>query len=88
VVSWNDEAEMNDSVESEALVMPNSSGSPTAGRRPLFIAFSFSSSKSHFSTCSSTRNSVSPTSETRTRRSIWRTMTSMCLSLIFTPWSR
>ena len=31
VVSWNDEALMNDSVESDALVMPSSSGSATAG---------------------------------------------------------
>ena len=31
VVSWNDDALMNDSVESDALVMPSSSGSATAG---------------------------------------------------------
>jgi hypothetical protein len=52
------------------------------------MTFSFSSSNTHFSTCSSTRKLVSPTSVTRTRRSICRTITSMCLSLIFTPWSR
>jgi hypothetical protein len=34
VVSWNDEALMNDSVESDALVMPSRSGSATAGRPP------------------------------------------------------
>src|SRR5678810_309891 len=31
VVSWNDAAEMNESVESDALVMPRSSGRPFAG---------------------------------------------------------
>jgi hypothetical protein len=30
----------------------------------------------------------SPGSTIETRRSICRTITSMCLSLIFTPWSR
>ena len=35
MVSWNDDAEMNDSVESDALVMPSSSGSPWAGLLPL-----------------------------------------------------
>ena len=32
---------MNDSVESEALVIPRSNGSPTAGRLPAAITFSF-----------------------------------------------
>ena len=31
VVSWNDAAEMNDSVDSDAFVMPSSSGVPSAG---------------------------------------------------------
>ena len=31
VVSWNDDAEMKISVESDALVMPSRSGSPCAG---------------------------------------------------------
>ena len=35
VVSWNDAAEMNDSVESDALVMPSSSGRPVAGLAAL-----------------------------------------------------
>ena len=34
MVSWNDAAEMNDSVESDALVMPSSSGRPVAGLPP------------------------------------------------------
>ena len=36
VVSWNDAAEMNESVESDAFVMPSSSGRPVAGR-PLVV---------------------------------------------------
>ena len=35
VVSWNDAAEMNESVESDAFVIPSSSGRPCAGRPPL-----------------------------------------------------
>ena len=37
VVSWNDAAEMNESVESDAFVMPSSSGRPVAGRPPASI---------------------------------------------------
>src|SRR5450759_2147756 len=59
VVSWNDAAEMNESVESEALVMPRSRGTPSAGSPPRFMTFSFSSMKRKRSTCSSTRKSVS-----------------------------
>ena len=38
VVSWKQAAEMKQSVESEALVMPSSSGRPMAGRPPLAMA--------------------------------------------------
>ena len=34
VVSWNDAADSHDSVASDALVMPISSGRPSAGRLP------------------------------------------------------
>jgi len=61
---------MNDSVDSDAFVMPSSSGVPSAGSPPRFITFSFSSMKRKRSTCSSTRKSVSPTRVTRTLRSI------------------
>jgi hypothetical protein len=44
VVSWNEAAEMNESVESDALVMPSSMYSYTAGRLSVRFAFSFSSS--------------------------------------------
>src|SRR3954453_14801043 len=37
VVSWNDAAEMNESVESDAFVIPSSSGPPAAGRPPAAI---------------------------------------------------
>ena len=70
------------------LVMPRRSGLALAGLPPFFITFSFSSWKMNLSTCSSTRNSVSPTSSTLIQRSIWRMIVSMCLSLIVTPWSR
>src|SRR4029450_10251494 len=66
VVSWNDAAEMNESVESDAFVMPSSSGRPCAGRPPSPITRSFSSRNRNLSTCSSTRHSVSPTSSTLT----------------------
>ena len=40
VVSWNDAAEMNESVESDAFVIRSSSGRPCAGRSPLLIRLS------------------------------------------------
>src|SRR5947208_2029921 len=70
VVSWNDAAEMNESVDSDALVIPSSSGRPCAGRPSALITRSFSSRKRNLSTCSSTRNSVSPTSSIFTHRII------------------
>src|ERR1700676_2339053 len=88
VVSWNDAAEMKLSVDSDAFVIPSSSGSAIAGSPPRVSTRPFSSSKRHFSTWSPTRNGVSPTSLIRTRRSIWRTITSICLSLMRTPCSR
>ena len=71
-----------------ALVMPSRIGAPLAGSRPLAIAFSFSSSNSILSTCSPLSSVVPPDSEISHFCSIWRTITSMCLSLIFTPCSR
>ena len=88
VVSWKEAAEMKLSVERLALVMPRRSGSATAGCPPSASTRSFSSSKRHFSTWSPIRKSVSPTSLMRTRRSICRTITSMCLSLMRTPCRR
>src|SRR6056297_189025 len=88
VVSWKDAAEMKDRVCNDALVMPRRIGSPCAGRPPLEIAFSFAASNSALSTCSPFRSVVSPLSRISHFWSIWRTITSMCLSLIFTPCSR
>ncbi len=88
VVSWKLAAEMNESVESEALVMPSSSGWPAAGLSPWDSSRRFSWWKRKRSTTSSTRNSLSPTSLTLTQRIIWRAITSMCLSLMLTPCRR
>ena len=51
MVSWNDAAEMNESVESDALVMPSSSGRPVAGLPPCAMTRSFSSRKRNLSIC-------------------------------------
>ena len=88
VVSWKEAAESHDSVASEALVMPMSSGRPEAGLPPSETTRRFSSSKRTRSTRSPGSSSVSPDSITVTRRSICRTMISMCLSWIDTPWLR
>ena len=56
MVSWKLAAEMNESVESDALVMPSSNGRPVAGRPPSLMMRSFSSRKRNLSTCSSRRN--------------------------------
>src|SRR5213079_1592232 len=88
VVSWNEAAEINDCVVKLAFVMPSSSGSRVEGLPPFFTARSLISLKMSLSTFSPSRNSVSPGSTTFTFCSIWRTITPMCLSLIFTPCSR
>src|SRR5881398_1904926 len=88
VVSWNDAAEMNDCVVRLALVIPRSSGSLVGGLPPFFTTRSFASEKVCLSTFSPSRNSVSPGSTIFTFCSIWRTITPMCLSLIFTPCNR
>ena len=63
VVSWNEAAEMNESVDSDALVIPSSMW---LVRRPAVLpsasTFSFSSSTSARSTCSPVMNRVSPAS--------------------------
>ena len=88
VVSWKDAAEMNESVESEAFVMPSRIGLPEAGLPPASITRWFSSRNLNLSTTSSGRNSESPISSIFTQRIIWREMTSRCLSLILTPCRR
>ncbi len=62
VVSWNDAAEMNERVCSEALVMPSSTGCATAGFLPSATNLALISSNSILSSCSPWIMSVSPTS--------------------------
>src|SRR6266699_124408 len=81
-------AQMNDCVVRLALVIPRSSGSLVGGLPPFFTTRSFASEKVCLSTFSPSRNSVAPGSTIFTFCSIWRTITPMCLSLIFTPCSR
>ena len=79
---------MKESVSSDALVMPSSTGVASAGRLPSTIASSFLRMNSSCETCSPQRKSVSPGFTILTLRSICRTMISMCLSLISTPCRR
>src|ERR1700722_2361251 len=60
VVSWNDAAENTERVCNEALVMPSSTGRPSAGLPPSSSAFLLASSISRRSTCSPASNVVSP----------------------------
>ena len=86
VVSWNEAADSHESVASEALVMPSSSGWPTGGFLPSVISSLATFSNSKRLTWRPGKKSESPESSTATLRSIWRAMTSMCLSLMSTPW--
>ena len=71
VVSWKEAAEIHDSVDSDAFVIPRRSGSAVAGfPSAYFTTRSFSSRKIHFSTLCPTRNVVPPGSIILTRRSI------------------
>src|SRR2546428_280633 len=88
VVSWNDAAEMNERVCRLALVMPSRTGWACAGFLPSATTAALTSSSSILSTCSPWIRSVSPGSSISTFCSICRTITSMCLSLMLTPWSR
>ncbi len=85
VVSWKEAADRNDSVASDALVMPRISGSNVAFS-PSAFTFAFSRSKIALSTSWPGSRSVSPFDSTRTFFSICRRMISMCLSWISTPW--
>ena len=88
VVSWKDAAESHDSVASEALVMPMSTGRPEAGSLPSDTTRRFSASNLARSTSEPGRNSVAPDSITVMRLSICRMITSMCLSWMATPCER
>ena len=88
VVSWNEAAEMNDRVCRLALVMPSNTGTPSAISFRSSASRSLISSNSRRSSCSPAIRSESPGLVISTFCSIWRTITSMCLSLINTPCSR
>ena len=88
VVSWNEAADSHESVASDALVIPISSGRPSAGAFPDSTNSWLVSRNRWASTSSAGRYSESPGVTMRTRRSIWRTMISMCLSWMSTPWDR
>ena len=88
VVSWKDAAARKLEVFSEALVTPSSTVWAVAGSPPSARTRLLTSSKSSRSTSSVGSSSLSPGWSMRTLRSIWRTMISMCLSLIVTPWLR
>jgi hypothetical protein len=88
VVSWNDAADSHESVASDALVIPISSGRAAAGWPPSARTRSFSLLNRTRSMLSPGRNVVSPASTTFTRRNICRTISSTCLSWIGTPCER
>jgi hypothetical protein len=88
VVSWKEAAARKLLVESEALVTPRSTGTAVAGSPPSAKTLALASSYSKRSTSSLGSIVVSPGESILTLRSIWRTITSRCLSLMFTPWER
>src|SRR5229473_1941928 len=88
VVSWKDAADSHEVVFSAALIRPSSTVCAVAGSPPSASAFALPSSYSHCETISPGSRPVSPAESTRTFRIICRTMTSMCLSLMSTPWLR
>ena len=88
VVSWKEAAARNDDVLRDALVTPRSTVWAVAGSPPSERTRLFASSKSRRSMSSVGSCSQSPGWSIRTFLSIWRTMISMCLSLIVTPWLR
>ena len=86
VVSWNDAADKKLSVASEAFVIPSNTRLPVAGLNPCSSANLFLSSNSYMSTREPANMSVSPLSSTLTFFNICLAISSMCLSLISTPW--
>ena len=88
VVSWNEAAEINDSVFNDAFVIPSNMYSQVATWPPLAWTASFSFSNNWTSTNSPGNKFVSPASTILTFLVIWRTIISTCLSAISTPWER
>src|SRR5262245_38490985 len=71
VVSWNEAAEMKDSVASDALVMPRRTGCRVALPLPSCSVRSLMSSARERSSCSPRSRPVSPEAATSVLRSIW-----------------
>ena len=86
MVSWKEAADRNESVASDALVMPRMISSAWAPSLPSAMTASLIFLYSWRSTNCPGRRFVSPFWSTRTFLSIWRTISSMCLSLMSTPW--
>jgi len=77
-------AEMNESVESDAFVIPSSIGCAVAGRAPACLNHALVLfEETELVRLLVDPNSLSPTSSIRTHRIICREMTSMCLLLMF-----
>ena len=85
VVSWKDAAERNDSVASDAFVMPRISGSDVACSFFSFFDARVLALEHDLVDELARQEVVSPALSTRTFFSIWRTISSMCLSWISTP---
>jgi hypothetical protein len=87
VVSWKDAAEMKLRVCSDALVMPEQDRL-AFGLALLLVELGVGFAHLLVVDLLADQEVVSPLSVISTFCSIWRTITSMCLSLIFTPCSR
>ena len=87
VVSWKEAAERKDSVASEALVIPRIVSSALAGVPPSSLTFLLSRLSLWRSSSAPGRSVVEPLESIRTFFIIWRTISSMCLSLMSTPWA-
>ena len=87
VVSWKDAADTNESVASEALVIPRRILSNSIKAFPSSERILFFSATADSSACSPKIKSESPGSVISTFLSICLKITSMCLSDISTPWS-
>ena len=88
VVSWKDAAARNESVFRLAFVTPSNTVFAVAGSPSCARTARLTSSIVKRSINSPGKSSVSPGVSTRTLRSIWRTITSMCLSSMLTPCER
>ncbi len=88
VVSWNDAADSHDSVASDALVMPISTGRPEAGVPPSATTLRFWRLVAHPVHQVTGQQVRVPRLDHRHPASICRMMISMCLSWIGAPWVR